>query len=53
MISGENLRDFPPFFFYSAAEEEKMARKVKGKKEKNPQKRQKLEKNLQNQSYIY
>ena len=38
MIPGENLRNFPPFFFNSAAEEEKMPRKVEGKKEKTPKK---------------
>tara|TARA_B110000014_G_C19571251_1_gene304302 strand:+ start:42 stop:224 length:183 start_codon:yes stop_codon:yes gene_type:complete len=53
MTSGENLRIFPPFFFNSAAEEEKMPRKVEGKKEKTPKnmelyckKRQKLEKSF-------
>ena len=44
MISGENLRNFPPFFFYSAAEEEKMPRKVKGKKEKTLKKDKNLKK---------
>ena len=53
MISGENLRNFPPFFVNSAAEEEKMPRKVNGKREKTLknmelycQKRQKLEKSF-------
>ena len=44
MISGENLRNFPPFFVNSAAEEEKMPRKVKGKKEKTLKKDKNLKK---------